>query len=151
MEHIVDSCERSELSSYMANRLVNESGYHYALTISDNQKGLETTISDLEFAASAIPQYCDIIGIKGVALRVHAFEAKGRTKHLHLHAYLTSPKRLTYKQLRVAGQQNYYRMLVGHRNRHRWLDYMAKSTRERAEGEWLERVFTHPDAPNYFI
>lgn len=152
MERLNFSCERSELTHSMVKRLIEGPGYHYAWTLSDNEKGLETTIQDLDFSRETMEQYViQFLGLPDFKILSWAYEAKPRTGHLHLHCYVVCSKPLKYKDLKVKGQQNYFRMLVGKRNRNVWLTYMAKSTKERAEAHRWATMMTRPDAPCFFI
>lgn len=152
MERLNFSCERSELTHSMVKRLIEGPGYHYAWTLSDNQKGLETTCQDLDFHRETMEQYAhQYLDLRDFKVVTWAYEAKPRTGHLHKHGYIVCSSPLKYKDLKVTGTQNYMRLLVGKRNRLEWLMYMAKSSRSRAEAQRWTTIFTHPDAPSYFI
>lgn len=148
MESVV-SCERRELTILQMEELIARPGYHYGLTISINSLGLETTSEDLLLSLEVIPEIADrFLGIAGVSIPVYAFEAKPRTGHLHVHAYVTSPIALRYTDLRVKGEQHYYKMLVGPRNRRRWLDYMNKQSRDVCDQIHWTKYFSHPTTPS---
>lgn len=115
------SCDRSELK------------HTYGITISNNQKGLETSFQDLNQTCEDLVQHAEMYLEIDSRIYTIRFELKPRTKHLHLHGVLATSRPIRYTDWKVKGMQVYIRKLVKPQG---WLDYINKRHPYQTESEY---------------
>lgn len=110
----------------------------YALTISDNEKGIDTTKESLQYAMQTLEQYCeDYLHYKVFTIIDPVYEVKPRTGHLHVHAMVLCSHAIRYKDTKCKGMQYYWRELKTKADARRWHRYRHKHTQEENDQDYL--------------